>query len=109
MQTKVKIPKEIKIGTHTYKVIFDRSIRTDDDRIGETNHRTQVIKIWTEAPLSMQNETLLHELIHIAEYYFRVRIEDADIDRIAECICDFLFNNLGLGFDWSDIEEVNEK
>lgn len=102
----IKVPRKIKIGTHTYKVIYDRSIRTDDDRIGETNHRTQVIKIWPEAPLSMKNECLLHELIHIAEYYFRVHIEDADIDRIAEGMCDFLFNNLGIEFIWDDIPEV---
>jgi len=102
---KIKVPGEIKIGTHTYKIMFDRAIRTDDDRIGEANHRTQIIKIWTEAPLSMKNEALLHELIHIAEYYFRVRIDDADIDRIAQCMCDFLFNNLGIEFDWSLIGE----
>ena len=100
---KIRVPKEIKIGTHTYRIILDRSIRTDDSRIGETNHRTQEVKIWTEAPLTMKNEALLHEIIHIAEFYFRVSVEDADIDRIAECMCDFLFNNLNLEFDWQDI------
>lgn len=103
---KIKIPPKIKIGTHTYKIVFDRSIRTDDNRIGEVNHRTQVIKIWTEAPLSMRNESLLHELIHIAEFYFRVTIDDADIDRIAQCMCDFLFDNLDIEFDWSAISST---
>ena len=106
---KIKIPPTVKIGTHTYSVMFDRNIRTDDDHIGQVNHRTQEIKIWTEAPLSMRNESLLHELIHIAEYYFRVRIDDADIDRIAECMCDFLFNNLNIEFDWSCITENVDK
>jgi len=102
---KIKIPREIKIGTHTYSVSYDRAIRTDDEHIGQTNHRTQQIKIWTDAPLSMRNESFIHEVIHIAEYYFRVRIEDADIDRIAECMCDLLLNNLGTEFDWSEIKK----
>jgi len=101
---KVRIPPKIKIGTHTYSVIYDRDIRYDDDKIGICNHRTQTIKIWIDAPPSMKDEALLHELVHIAEYTYRVRIDDADIDRIAQCICDFLINNLGVEFDWSDIK-----
>jgi len=101
---KVKVPKRIKIGTHTFTVKFDPHLHSDDKDYGLINYRTQEIKIWTEAPSSIQNEALLHEIIHLSQHVYRVELSDADIDRVAETIAEFLFNNLHLEFNWSDIE-----
>ena len=101
---KIKVPPEIKIGVHTYNISLDRNLRADNDRLGEINHRAQTIKIWMDAPPSMKDVSLIHEVLHVAEYCYRVNIIDADVDRIAHCICEFL-GNLGVEFDWRDIKE----
>ena len=102
---KVKLLPKYRMGIHTYSLSLDRNIRTDDADIGQVSHREQTIKIWTDAPLSRKNETLVHEVIEIGKFMYRVQIDDADIDRVAECVCEFLMNNLGIEFDWSDIPQ----
>ncbi len=102
----IKLPNKVKIGTHTYKIVFDSNMRGDDNLYGQVNYRTQEIRIWTDAPPSVRNETLLHEILHLAVQIYRVELTDPDIDRVAATIADFLFNNLGLEFNWDDIEDV---
>ena len=104
---KIRIPKQIKIGTHTYKVIYDRSIRTDDDRIGECNHRTQTIEIEPNLPPSRQDQTFLHEVGHLIRKVYVMQEDEDNIDRTAQGFADLLFNNLGIEFVWDDITEVN--
>lgn len=100
----VKIPPKIKIGTHTYTIEFDPHLHTDEKAFGQINYRTQKIRIWAEAPQSIKDQSFLHEVIHLAEHIYRVTITDEDIDRIAQCICDLLINNLEIEFDWSEIK-----
>jgi len=100
---KVSIPQKIKIGTHTYTIGLDPNLHSDDKEFGNINYRTQKIKIWSEAPKSIRDEALIHEVIHLAQHIYRVEIADADIDRVAQVICDFLMNNLGIEFIWDDI------
>lgn len=102
---KVKLPRKIKIGTHTYKIIFSPHLNSDDRDFGQINYRTQEIKIWTEAPGSLKNIALLHEIMHLSQHIYRVEVSDADIDRMAETIAELLFNNLHIEFVWDDIRE----
>ena len=105
---KIKVPREVKIGTHTFRVRFDPHLKGDEGNYGDINYRTEEIRIWADAPLSLRNEALLHEIIHLAQHIYRVEISDPDIDRVAETIGQFLFNNLQIRFDWSDISEVDK-
>ena len=105
---KIKVPREVKIGTHTFKVKLNPHLQTDEKNYGDINYRTEEIRIWADAPLSLRNEVLLHEIIHLAQHIYRVEISDPDIDRVAETIGQFLFNNLQIRFDWSDISEVDK-
>ena len=100
---KVKIPKQIKIGVHTYTISFNPYLLGDSRRHGEANHRKETIDIQSDNPDNLKLETLIHEIIHIAEFYYRVDISDPDIDRIAEVITEFIVDNLGIEFDWGDI------
>ncbi|MDP1615041.1 MAG: hypothetical protein Q8L68_04520 [Methylococcales bacterium] len=106
---KVKLPSEVRIGTHTFKIRFDPHLFSDENKYGLINYRAQEINIWSEAPLSTKNEALLHEIIHLSQHVYRVEISDQDIDRVAETIGEFLFNNLGIEFDWSCISENVDK
>ncbi len=102
---KVKIPQKIKIGTHCYSLSFTPHIHCDEGRYANCNHRTQEIQFWAEAPRSITNESLIHEVLHIAELFQRIEVSDPDIDRIANVIMILLKDNLGIEFDWSDIED----
>jgi len=99
----IKVPREIKIGTHTFKVKLDPHLHADEEKYGQINYRTQEIRIWSDAPASTKNEALLHEIIHLAQHVYRVEITDQDIDRIAETIAQFLSDNLHIEFVWDDI------
>ena len=101
---KVKIPKEIRIGTHTYTLKFTPHIHSDDARYASCNHRTQTIEFWSEAPPSITNESLIHEVLHIAELCYRIDVSDADIDRIANVVMELLENSLGIEFSWEGIK-----
>lgn len=102
---RVKIPKTIKIGAHTYSIKFNPHLHCDEARYGNCNHRTQEIQIWSEAPDSLKDECLIHEVIHIAELCCRIDVADSDIDRISHIILELLSENLGIEFDWSDIKK----
>ena len=100
---KVRVSKEVKIGTHTFKIRFDPHLFSDENKYGQINYRTEEINIWADAPISTKNEALLHEIIHLSQHVYRVELSDQDIDRVAETIGEFLFNCLGLEFVWDDI------
>jgi len=99
---KVKVPRKIKIGTHIFTIEFDQHMHSDDRDFGQINYRTQTIKIWKDAPPSLKREALIHEVLHLSQHIYRVEITDADIDRVAQVICDFLENNLGIEFVWDE-------
>ena len=102
----IKLKNGVKIGTHTFKIKLDPHIHGDDKDYGQINYRTETIKIWKDAPLSIKNEALHHEIIHLSQHIYRVDISDQDIDRVAETFSEFLFNNLGIEYDWSDIPDI---
>ena len=106
---KVKIPREIKIGAHTYSIGYDSNLHCDEGRYGNCNHRTQEIKVWSSNPPSLMDECLIHEVIHIGELCYRLDISDSDIDRIAHLILEFLTRNLGIEFDWELIKNQSEE
>jgi len=102
---KVRIPREIKVGAHTYSIGFSPHLHCDEARYGNCNHRTQEIQLWAESPPSLRDESLIHEVIHIGELCYRIDVSDSDIDRIAHLILEFLVRNLGIEFDWSEISK----
>ena len=101
---KVKIPKEIKIGSHNYRVKYKPFLSKDSGFRGTIEHRLQEIWIDPENPPSQRDATLLHEGLHLISTVFSCSLDDDAIDRVAEGLAEFLFNNLGIEFDWSEIE-----
>ena len=99
---KIKVPKQVKIGAHTYSVWLNPNLMSDDRTHGQINHRIERIIIQKDDPDMLKTETLIHEIIHLGEFCYRIPIEDADIDRIAEVILQFL-DQLGIKFSWDDI------
>jgi len=106
MKTVIKIPKQIQIGGHTYQVFYKPYLSSDSGNRGRINHRKQVIHIEPENPISQQNVTILHEIIHFTENIFSLNLTDEDTDRISEGLLQVLSDSFGIEFDWSDIESV---
>lgn len=100
---KVKVPKQIKIGSHTYAVMYRYHLGKDEGFRGTIEHRPQEIHIDPINPLSQRNVTLLHECIHLITTVWSVGLDDDAIDRIAEGLGELLYNNFGIELDWSDI------
>lgn len=101
---KIKIPKQIKIGVHPYRVEFSKTLRADEGLSGIAQHRTQVIGIEDILPKSQTDVVFLHEIVHIISRHYNCNIDEADTDRIAQGMAELLFNNLGIEFDWSEIQ-----
>ncbi len=103
----IKIPKIIKILTHNYTVRFDEKELASAGCSGLARHLYQDIILSNRIyPPSELNQVFLHEVIHTIERHFGIKIDDADVDRLSEGLCVFLFDNLGIGFDYSDIEII---
>jgi len=56
-----RLPKFIKLGSLTYKVVRHRKSTKD---LGETCFNKRIIHIWKQEPGEVSN-TLLHECIHV--------------------------------------------
>lgn len=72
----MKIPTKLKIGGHKYKVEF-----TDDDNMdganGEQDRHKNRIRICKTDPITQQEETLIHEIIHAVNGGLKEEIVDS--------------------------------
>ena len=101
----IKIPREIKVCSHTYKVELSSDVSFKHNSIGIVKHDEQKIIIDSNNAKSQIDQTFLHEYMHLVERFLVVKLDDADVDRIAEGIAILLKNNLNITLDWSDIKE----
>jgi len=102
---KVTIPRKIKMLTHTYDIVFDNRELAASSCIGLTRflHQKIILSKGVE-PDSELNQIFLHEILHTIERHFGMKLDDMDIDRLAEGLAVFLFDNLGIEFDWEAYE-----
>ncbi len=100
---KIKIPREIKIGLYPYSVEAISQLKLNEGCWGVSNHVRRKIKIDSGLPLLERNQTLIHELIHVISESFRCSLDEDNAERLANGMGEFLFDNLGIEFDWSDI------
>ena len=104
-KTRIRVPKEIKIGAHSYEVLLDES-QPDNGYNGTCVHERE--EIWIN-PLSHKNSrriSLLHEVIHLVGRVFDLEPTESSVSRLAEGLGEFLYENLGIELDWSDIPSI---
>jgi len=101
---KVKVPPKVKVASHSYLIRFDRKVLRSASANGLARHTYQDIIVSDDVAMSERNQILLHELLHLVERFWGVKLDDIDIDRIAEGLAVILFDNLGIELDWSLIE-----
>ncbi len=102
---RIKIPKQIKICSRTYTIKIDSKTCMGAGSTGLTRHQFDDILLDDIVPVGQMNQILLHEILHVIETVFTIKIDDADTDRLAEGFLIFLQDNLGIEFDWSAIKE----
>ena len=107
MNHKIRVPKQIKITTHTYGVEFNTKECIAGGASGLCKHTFEKLCFDPALPKGQLDQTFLHEVMHMIERYCVVKLDDTDIDRIAEGLAMFLFENLDIQLDWSLIKEVN--
>jgi len=101
---KIAIPKKIKIGIHTYSVEFNSLLWYEESLKGSVNHLKQVIQIDPVIAETQKCVTFLHEVIHVINDNYRCKLDDDEVDRIAEGIAELLKDNFNIDFDWRNIK-----
>ncbi len=92
----MEIPKKIKAGVMVYEVVYDDTM---DDLVGETISDSLIVKISSKLPPKAQEETFLHELLHVASRMAGINDkekldEEAFISRISPSLFTLLEENL---------------
>ncbi len=103
---KVKVPSEIKIGALRAKVRMVSYIHADDNYRGLFNQRTEELQIDNQLGGRARDMTFLHEIVHMADINYEAGLNEGDVSRIANGLFEFLYRNLGIELDWSDISET---
>ena len=101
---KAKIPSDLKINIDTYNLIFKPNLAIDLGFDGDCHRRLRQIQIDPSQHDSEKYKTLIHEWLEAGKHVYKYDIDHADYDRIANCIAELFYNNLGVEFDWSGIE-----
>jgi len=105
---KIKVPKQIQVGGHWYKIVFDKS-QQPDGHAATTVWRKQRIEIDPALPESGKVESLGHEIIHIInQVYMHQDLREQDVDPLSEGLYQ-VFSQLDIELDWSEIETIEDK
>lgn len=100
----VKVPGEIKIGIYPYTLEAVKDLKLKQGSWGVTNLVTKEIRIDSNLPQIELNQTLIHEVLHIISANYQCALDEDNVERIANGLSEFLFDNLGIEFDWSGVE-----
>ena len=106
---KLCVSHKIKIGLHTYKVVFNPHLQADEEKAGSINYRTQIIELDPAFPQSQREVILWHEVIHGVSNNFRLAMSEECIDNLATGVVQFLQDNFDIEFDFNDIPVKDEK
>ena len=98
----IKVPQSIKIGNFNYNVKFTEHMKVDENWRGSCSQRRGLIEIDPIGGDSM-NRTLIHEVIHMIGFNYECGFDEDTVTRIAHGVAELIFDNLGIGLDWSDI------
>lgn len=87
----MKLPKSVKIGAHTFKVIY----RKMDNNFGEMDDTTLTITIDNTMPQTQQEETLIHEILHAIRKLSGTELErERDEERVVQSVAHLLYQTL---------------
>jgi len=100
----IKIPKRIKLATHAYRIEYKANLQLLEGSCGNVNHMEQVMQFDPSTAKTQLDVAFLHEVLHIIDRQYNCKMDNETTDRLAEGLAELLTNNLGMQFDWSNIE-----
>lgn len=65
----MKIPNKFKLFNHEISVIMDENLQSLTDNWGTCNFHSKLLKIDSKISKDFQEQTFLHELIHVIFFY----------------------------------------
>lgn len=104
---KVKVPRVIRIGSLSLKVILDANLECEHNW-GHHQARNQKILVTPAVSNEQKAITLCHEMLHVGQQVWAVRMTDNDVERLSYCLAELL-SELGIELDWRDIPVVELK
>lgn len=86
---------DIKVGAHTIHV---KLVDPTHDGLGETNHGTWIpskysIFLNQKDPYSVRLSTFLHELIHVFEAFYEIKISHKDLNLVGDALAQVFIDN----------------
>jgi len=98
----IKVPSRIRIGNGYYDLVLDDHIGEDWSHMGIVSHTGRDRRIVLDSHLSNleKTETLLHEILHIVEITFGLKIKENGLDCVAYTLTQFL-EYLGIELDFN--------
>lgn len=109
MYESIKIPPELKIGGHTFKIVNNSDLDSDGLR-ARIDFKRLVISIHPHKKSSVKAQGFIHEIMHSIDYiYLNRRIDNDDIiEPLAEGLWQLL-EQLGIEFDFGALEDESRK
>jgi hypothetical protein len=86
---KQKDLKEIHYDNETYRIIFKKNV----DFFGETDPGKKIITIRDGLPPRLLLATLVHEILHVIEFEYPVKIKHKVIHKLEEGLVEILLDN----------------
>ena len=101
----MKVPRRISIGAHSYSISYDSKLEERHKKLGLIDITNGIILIEPKQINSAKTDTLLHELLHVINFYYCNRSIDEDYIQYFATGLSNLLHGLGLELDWDDIIE----
>ena len=108
MEGKIRVPREVTIGSHTYQVMFD-GIQDDTGYDGITLHRKHEVLLNPDQDYQRLRITYIHEILHIVFRILDMDPPESDVVGLGELLGQFLFSNLGIELDFSSLPSAERK
>lgn len=92
----MNIPNQIKIGPHVYTIQFKEHLARDRSALGSSCNNGTWMEIDPSCPVSIQEETLIHEIIEQINSQHDLNLNHQTISTIANVLYLAIVDNPGL-------------
>jgi len=96
----MKIPKQVKIGGHTYKVLYPYQFKERSDVFGTCNSARNEIRLTNldgngfKLPMDVIEQNFIHELLHaISIVYYNDNLEEKTVEVLSQGLYQVLSDN----------------
>ena len=101
MKYKIELNEDfdLKVGAHIVHIKF---VDSSNDSISDENHgawvpRKYTIFLYKEDPYSMKLSSLFHEVIHVFEYFYDIKIPHKDLNLMGDAFAQVFLDNFKEG------------